>query len=63
MYSRAGILWLFTTLSTRTQSTPTKEQKNMCHTVKAIGKGKSLYASNHLLKRMTAHDMPIHVIT
>lgn len=63
MYSRAVMLCDLTTRNTRTASTPTKEQKPMCHSVRAIGKGKPLYARSHLLKRMTEHEMLIHMST
>ena len=40
------MLWLFTTRSTLTHMMPTKEQINMCHRVKLIGKGNPEYANN-----------------
>lgn len=46
-YSRADRLWLLTSPSTRTAMKPTAEQKAMCHSVRVMGKGKSLYASTH----------------
>jgi hypothetical protein len=39
-YSLALMLWLLTSLSTRTAMKPTVEQKVMCHMVRAMGKGK-----------------------
>ena len=36
-YSLALMLWLFTSLRTRTQMKPTKEQKTMCHRVSVMG--------------------------
>ncbi len=62
-YSRAGMLWLLTSLSTRTARKPTVEQKSICQTVSAMGKGKPLYARSHLLNMMTAMEMPIQSST
>ena len=59
-YSRAVMLWLLTTLKTRTARKPTVEQKTMCHSVSVMGKGKPLYASTHLLNMMTEQEMDIH---
>jgi hypothetical protein len=46
-YSRTVMLWLFTRPNTRTAMNPAAEQKAMCHTVRAMGKGKPLYARTH----------------
>ena len=43
----------FTTLRMRTKKKAIVEQKNMCHSVSARGKGKPEYAKIHLLNRMT----------
>ena len=59
-YSRALMLWLFTSFRTRTQMKPTVEQNTICQSVSVMGKGKPLKASTHLLKRMTAHETDIH---
>lgn len=46
-YSLTVMLWLPTSLNTRTAMKPTAEQKAMCHRVRAMGKGKPLYANTH----------------
>jgi len=46
MYSPDDILWLFTKPKTRTQMNPIEEQKNMCHMVRVMGKGKPEKASS-----------------
>lgn len=48
-YSRTDMLWLLTSRNTRTATKPTAEQKVMCQSVRAIGKGKPLYASTHCM--------------
>ena len=46
MYSAADMLWLLTSLRMRTHMKPIVEQKDMCHTVSAMGKGKPEKASS-----------------
>mgnify|MGYP001807545086 CR=1 FL=1 len=55
-YSLTLMLWLLTSLNTRTAMNPTAEQKVMCHRVSAMGKGNPLYANTHWTRTRDTHD-------
>jgi hypothetical protein len=52
-----------TTRNTRTHKNPMAEQNTMCHMVNAMGNGKPEKASSHLLNKITADEMDIHMPT